>query len=38
MIRADYETAAQTDDKVELGVWLRLLTCAKLIERGYGRT
>lgn len=29
----DYETALTTDDGLELRVWLRLLTCANLIER-----
>jgi DNA-binding MarR family transcriptional regulator len=30
---ADYETALQADDRVELRVWLRLLTCTNLMER-----
>src|ERR1051325_3801102 len=30
--RADRESAVVTDDRVELKVWLRLLTCANLIE------
>jgi len=30
---ADLETAVQRDDKMELKVWLRLLTCSTLIER-----
>jgi DNA-binding MarR family transcriptional regulator len=29
----DYETAARHDDRLELRVWLRLLTCASMIER-----
>lgn len=29
----DYETALTLDDGLELRVWLRLLTCANLIER-----
>lgn len=31
--RIDRETASQADDKLELRVWLRLLTCSTLIER-----
>jgi len=30
--RADRESAVASDDKLELKVWLRLLTCANLIE------
>ena len=30
---ADYETSAQADDRMELRVWLRLLTCTNLMER-----
>ena len=30
---SDFETALARDDKLELRVWLRLLTCANLIER-----
>src|SRR3546814_9820640 len=29
----DRETAASRDDKLELRLWLRLLTCSSLIER-----
>jgi len=29
----DYETAARRDDRLELRLWLRLLTCTNLIER-----
>ncbi len=28
----DYEAAAATDDKIDLRVWLRLLSCANMIE------
>ena len=31
--RADRESAAASADKLELRVWLRLLTCTNLIER-----
>ena len=31
--RVDRETAATADDKLELRVWLRLLSCANRIER-----
>ena len=31
--RADRETAARADDHRALRIWLRLLTCAQLIER-----
>jgi DNA-binding MarR family transcriptional regulator len=31
--RLDYESAVRTEDRLELRVWLRLLTCANLIER-----
>ena len=30
---SDYETALKTDDRLELRLWLRLLTCSTLIER-----
>lgn len=29
----DFETAVTKDDRIELRVWLRLLTCATLVER-----
>lgn len=29
----DYESAVRHDDRLELRVWLRLLTCANMIER-----
>ena len=32
-IRLDYESAVRHDDRLELRVWLRLLTCASMIER-----
>ena len=32
VVRADRESAVASDDKLELKVWLRLLTCANLIE------
>ena len=28
----DFEAAVQTDDKLELKVWLRLLTCSNMVE------
>jgi DNA-binding MarR family transcriptional regulator len=31
-LRADRESAAVSDDRLQLRVWLRLLTCANLIE------
>jgi DNA-binding MarR family transcriptional regulator len=31
--RLDFETALRSEDRLELRVWLRLLTCANLIER-----
>ena len=31
--RLDYESGVRRDDRLELRVWLRLLTCANLIER-----
>ncbi len=33
----DFETAVTTGDRLELRVWLRLLTCANLIEGGVRR-
>jgi DNA-binding MarR family transcriptional regulator len=30
---SDLETAVQVDDKIELRVWLRLLTCSTIIEQ-----
>ena len=33
----DFETAVTGDDRLELRVWLRLLTCCNLIERGVRR-
>ncbi|HEY6334908.1 MAG TPA: MarR family transcriptional regulator [Alphaproteobacteria bacterium] len=32
-VRLDYESSARHDDRLELRVWLRLLTCASMIER-----
>jgi DNA-binding MarR family transcriptional regulator len=32
--RGDYESGVSTADRLELRVWLRLLTCANLIETG----
>lgn len=31
--RIDFETGLRTEDRLELRVWLRLLTCANMIER-----
>ncbi|HLI12186.1 MAG TPA: MarR family transcriptional regulator [Alphaproteobacteria bacterium] len=31
--RPDFETAVRSEDRLELRIWLRLLTCANLIER-----
>ena len=33
----DYETALSTDDRLELRIWLRLLTCTNLIEHSVRR-
>ena len=30
---ADFEAAVQSDDKLELKAWLRLLTCSNMLER-----
>ena len=35
--RLDYESGVRRDDRLELRVWLRLLTCANLIEGGVRR-
>ena len=32
-VRLDYESSARHDDRLELRVWLRLLTCASMIEQ-----
>jgi len=32
VLESDYETAINTDDRLELRVWLRLLTCSNLID------
>ncbi|MDJ0949715.1 MAG: MarR family transcriptional regulator [Alphaproteobacteria bacterium] len=32
-VQGDFETGLNADDQLELRVWLRLLTCANLIER-----
>lgn len=33
----DFETSLSVDDRLELRVWLRLLTCANMIEQGVRR-
>lgn len=33
MSEPDYETALTEDDRIDLRMWLRLLTCATMIER-----
>ena len=35
--RGDFETALADSDLIEIRVWLRLLTCTNLVERGIRR-